>query len=705
MSTHKYIDRICVVAVILSLLLTVVFMNGDTLGIQAADNVIGYENRLFDTSSVHTIDIVMDDWDSFISTCENEEYSVCAVVIDGESYKNVGIRAKGNTSLSSVSSMGSDRYSFKIEFDQYDSTKSYYGLDKLSLNNIIQDNTYMKDYLVYQMMGEFDVDAPLCSYVYITVNGEDWGLYLAVEGVEEAFLQRNYGRDCGELYKPDSTSFGGGRGNGRDFDFNLFKDQMNGTDEETSGTDGSLETPTAPDSMFSGQVPEGMGEGEAGSMPQANRNTPSESGDAGAGTQQGDRRLGEPDEHGGELFSVPGSTPDSEGMGSADVKLQYIDDDSDSYSNIFDNAKTDVSDSDQARLIASLKSLSSYENLERVLDVEEVLRYFVVHNFVVNDDSYTGSMIHNYYLYEEDGRLSMIPWDYNLAFGTFTGSAASSAVNDAIDDVLSDRPMQAWIFSDEIYTQAYHQLYAEFLSTVDISGIIEDAYELIASYVEKDPNKFCTYEEFESGVETLEAFCQLRKESVQGQLAGTIPSDSDTQNAASASLVNADGLDLSAMGTMSGGMGGERGSFGGFGSGDRPQDIPSKNLSNAQNSESQTETQGTPTLQEDEPPDHLSGPSDDGPSSEDITPPDNTELPENFDLSSMSYGNEQGTTDGAVMDASESPSGSRDFSMENLTPPDSQGSSAASSDSALILMGISILFLIGGLAFAFKYRK
>ncbi len=50
--------------------------------------------------------------------------SACAVVIDGESYKNVAIRAKGNTSLSSVRQFGSQRYSFKIEFDHYDSGKN-----------------------------------------------------------------------------------------------------------------------------------------------------------------------------------------------------------------------------------------------------------------------------------------------------------------------------------------------------------------------------------------------------------------------------------------------------------------------------------------------------------------------------------------------------------------------------------------------------
>ena len=108
------------------------------------------------------------------------------------------------------------------------------------------------------------------------------------------------------------------------------------------------------------------------------------------------------------------------------MKLQYIDDDPESYQNIFGNAKTDVSSNDEAWLIESLKKLSSYEDLEDVLDMDAVLRYFVVHNFVVNGDSYTGSMIHNYYLYEQDGKLSMLPWDYNLAFGGFHGNNATS---------------------------------------------------------------------------------------------------------------------------------------------------------------------------------------------------------------------------------------------------------------------------------------
>ena len=544
MSTRKYMDRICVAAVVLSLLLTLLIMNGEALGLQPAGKIIGYENRLFDTSRVHTIDIVMDDWDGFIETCQSEEYSACSVVIDGESYKNVGIRGKGNTSLSSVAAMGSSRYSFKIEFDQYDSTKSYHGLDKLSLNNLIQDNTMMKDYLTYQMMNAFGAASPLCSFVYITVNGEDWGLYLAVEGVEEAFLQRNYGNDYGELYKPDSLSFGGGRGNGRDFDINDFA--------ASSGEDGE------PPSSQPGQMPD-FGNSSPPAMP---GDAPEATGEIPPAGQDAAQQQPNTPPSGMDLGEFDPSSMSGGGFsfGSAsDVKLQYIDDDPDSYANIFDSAKTKVSDADQARLIASLKALSSYENLDDVLDMDAVLRYFVVHNFVVNGDSYTGNMIHNYYLYEENGRLSMIPWDYNLAFGTFMGGAANASVNDAIDDVLSDRPMQAWIFSSEAYTRQYHELYAEFLDTVDAAQIINDAYARIADYVEKDPTKFCTCEEFEAGVQTLRSFCALRQESVRGQLAGTVPSTSEGQNAQQDTLVNADDLDLSDMGTMDNGGAGSPG--------------------------------------------------------------------------------------------------------------------------------------------------
>ena len=536
MATHKNFDKVCCVVLALCLALTALFMNGESLGLQAAAREMCYESRLFDTASVHTIDIVMEDWEGFLETSQREEYSLCSLVIDGETYENVAIRGKGNTSLTQVEQYGNSRYSFKVEFDHYDNALNYYGLDKLSLNNLIQDNTMLKDYLCYQLMGSFGVDAPLCSFVYITVNDEDWGLYLAVEGVEESFLQRNYGSGYGELYKPDSQSMGGGRGNGGAFSLGDWQQEAAGETGGALTAAGSQDTfPAAPDGLDSGfPGQEGFSPGTEGEMPEG-----------------GAPELPEDPEGGG--FS----------MGSDDTALLYTDDAYSSYQNIFDNAKTDVTDSDKDRLIASLKQLNAQENLEEVVDVEEVIRYFVVHNFVCNFDSYTGSMIHNYYLYEEDGQLSMIPWDYNLAFGGFLGSSdATALVNYPIDTPVSggtvdSRPMLAWIFSSEEYTQLYRQYFSQFLAEWFDSGsfsqTLQQVVDLITPYVEKDPTKFCTTEEFQAGVEALEDFCLLRAQSVQGQLEGTIPSTDDGQSADSSSLVDASSVDISAMGTMNNG--------------------------------------------------------------------------------------------------------------------------------------------------------
>ncbi len=527
MSTHRYIDRICCAVLVLTLMLTIIFISAKGLGTEDAPRAMGYEDRLFDTGTVHSLDIVMDDWDGFISTCKNEEYSPCSVVIDGESFGNVGLRAKGNTSLTQVESYGNNRYSFKLEFDHYESGQTYHGLDKLSLNNIIQDNTYMKDYITYRMMSAFGAQSPLCSYVYIRVNGEDWGLYAAVEGVEEAFMQRNYGSAYGELYKPDSMSFGGGGTPENRGDF-MEKPSMDG-----------MEMPDMSDMPDIPDMPNGGMKDGAPDM-----------GDFG-------------DFEGFEGFGKFGGFG---GAGNSDVSLIYTDNEYSSYSNIFDNAKTDITDEDRDRLIAALKKLNSYKDIENTVDVDSVIRYFVVHNFVCNFDSYTGSMIHNYYLYEDGGKLSMIPWDYNLAFGGFMGAQdATALINYPIDTPVSggtvdSRPMLAWIFSSEEYTQLYHQYFQKFISGYFDSGKflteLERVRALIAPYVEKDPTKFCSYEEFEDGVAALKDFCLLRAESVSGQLEGSIPADSAGQTENADALVDGSAVDISAMGTMGNGFGG-----------------------------------------------------------------------------------------------------------------------------------------------------
>lgn len=460
MLKHRYTDIICITAAVAACVLAVLFLSAEQLGIRAASSAPEYSRRLFDDSYVHTLDIRIGDWDAFLAAATEENYTECDVEIDGEVFSSVGLRAKGNNSLRLVNEYGLERYSLKIEFDHFQDGNTYYGLDKLSLDSSYQDNSYMKNYLAYDMMDYMGVPSPLCSYVWVTVNGEDWGLFLAVEEPEEAFARRNYGADHGKLYKPDYRS-----------------------------------------------------------LEAENR----------------------------------------------DVALQYTTEDPADYDNIFRNAKFESNAEDQARLIGALKTLSEGTDLESAVNVDEVLRYFAVQVFVVNLDSYLGRTGHNYFLYKEDGIISMLPWDYNLAFATYS-LGMPDPVNDAelyvnypIDtpasgEIMTNRPLYHNLMKNDEYFAKYHAYFDQFIREYFESGYFvkktAETAKMISPYVKKDPTAFCSYEDHLTAVRTITDFCMLRAESVRGQLSGTIPSTIRGQQEDTESRVDASEVWLPDMGEI-----------------------------------------------------------------------------------------------------------------------------------------------------------
>ena len=459
MLKHKYIDKICIVVIAAALLITCIFINGESLGITFMSSQMGYETRLFERSRVHEIDIIIDDWQVFLETADEEEYQSCTIVIDGEAFSNVGLRVKGNNSRRLVHEYGLERYSLKVEFDHYE-YNSYYGLDKFSLDASFQDNSYMKNWITYDMMDHMGVPTPLRSYANVRVNGEDWGLFLAIEEPEEAFARRVYGKNHGQLYKPDYKSL---------------------NDEN------------------------------------------------------------------------------------ADVALRYTDDAFESYDNIFRNAKFDITDRDKERLIEALKILSTGENLESAVDVDEVLRYFTVQVFVVNLDSYLGRTGHNYFLYEEEGIISILPWDYNLAFATYS-LGMPDPINDATlyvnypintpasGEIMLNRPLYHNLMKNDEYFKQYHryfdQLIKEYFESGYFEKFVEETKAMISHYVEKDPTAFCSHEDFLLAVETIKEFCLLRAESIRRQLEGTIPATIRGQTEDKSNFVDASSIWLPDMGEI-----------------------------------------------------------------------------------------------------------------------------------------------------------
>lgn len=456
MIRHRLVDQICLAGLVVALMITALL--SVWASVQEENGVaMAYETRLFDDTRVHTIDITIDDWGALIEEAQEERYVPCTMTIDDEVFRQVGIRAKGNNSLRLTSEYELTRYSLKVEFDHYLPQGNYHGLDKLSLDASFQDNSYLKTVLAFDMMRFMGVPTPLCSYAWVRVNGEDWGLFLAVEECEEAFAGRNFGWDHGVLYQPDYRSL---------------------NDEN------------------------------------------------------------------------------------ADVALRYIDEQPSSYPNIFDHAKTPMVHSDQRRLIESLRKLSQGE-VTTAVHTDEVLRYFVVQVFLMNWDSYLGHTGHNYILYEEEGRLWMLPWDYNLAFGTYALGMSDPIrdpnvlINYPIDtpaegSIMRQRPLYHELMKEDALFAQYHSLFSSFLADYFDSGrfeaLLQEKEALIAPYVKKDPTAFCSYADHQLAVDTLRQVCQRRKESIQGQLEGRYPSTLAQQQAQPDVGVDAAMIDLRALG-------------------------------------------------------------------------------------------------------------------------------------------------------------
>ena len=251
------------------------------------------------------------------------------------------------------------------------------------------------------------------------------------------------------------------------------------------------------------------------------------------------------------------------GMSSGGSDLNYIDDDLDSYETIWEGEVTDTDDADHQRVVEALKKIS--EGDLSGVDVDLMCKYMAVQTFVVNLDSLSGNMAHNYYLYEKDGQLALLPWDYNLAFGGFMSGDASSTINFPIDTPVSsvsmeDRQIFAVILNDEDACALYHS-YLEKLCTEYVQGgQFELTYTMLRGLLdsrvateEHDPTAFYTADEYTEAVEMLKTVIERRAESILGQLDGTIPSTIDGQQADSSTLVDASDLDLSIMGSQFGG--------------------------------------------------------------------------------------------------------------------------------------------------------
>jgi len=121
----------------------------------------------------------------------------------GEAY-TVALRIKGSASLRGID----QKPSFKIDVHHYDPNQEIDGLERLTLNNMIQDGTLAREHTYYWFAARLGLPAPRQGYARVIVNGADYGLYSIIETMDEQLVKRAFPDDpLGNLYEASGADF------------------------------------------------------------------------------------------------------------------------------------------------------------------------------------------------------------------------------------------------------------------------------------------------------------------------------------------------------------------------------------------------------------------------------------------------------------------------------------------------------------------
>ncbi|WJM09355.1 CotH kinase family protein [Paenibacillus sp. PK1-4R] len=198
--------------------------------------------------------------------------------------------------------------------------------------------------------------------------------------------------------------------------------------------------------------------------------------------------------------------------------LQY--EEGSDYSTITKDLGTDKDKAKLKTFIQTLNEMPEGEkgDIENVLDVDSALQYIAGNMVFGNYDSYNGDKGHNYMLYSDaDGKFTVVPWDFNMSFngysggggrGTTTGSTTTNtnATNVSVDEpVLGISMENVPMINNLLAVPEYKEKYLSYVNELtDYMEGIQDRITGLANeirpYVEADPTKFYTTEQFESNI-------------------------------------------------------------------------------------------------------------------------------------------------------------------------------------------------------------
>lgn len=208
-----------------------------------------------------------------------------------------------------------------------------------------------------------------------------------------------------------------------------------------------------------------------------------------------------------ERVKAPKTCPKNDGRGT----MKYLGKDSFCYQNIYEIKEGEKVWPLFQTFLQKLNSKPA--ELEAIFNVDQALWMLAFNNVLVNLDSYSGRLSHNYYLaIDPNGRLHPIIWDLNLSFGGFRFKDNKEPLSNEKMQKLSpfthyknpEKPLISKLLSVARYRKTYiahmQTILKENFANGDYLRRAKSIQSSIDFYVKKDENKFYSYQAFKQNL-------------------------------------------------------------------------------------------------------------------------------------------------------------------------------------------------------------
>ncbi len=141
------------------------------------------------------LEINAKDWNTLKANPGSNEYYACDFVWRGLRVENIGIRQRGGSTRNRT------KPGLRVDFNRYEADQEFLGLKSLSLDNMAQDASMMKERVSMELYSKLGLPAPREVHARLYVNDEYAGLYAVIEPTDKNFLKRVFGENDGYLYE------------------------------------------------------------------------------------------------------------------------------------------------------------------------------------------------------------------------------------------------------------------------------------------------------------------------------------------------------------------------------------------------------------------------------------------------------------------------------------------------------------------------